>query len=127
MLKARSGRTSKAPLLTFKNTQKSEELSEKEYNRVSGLQKDLWLFHTKNSEKHELWFTLFSPYHRTKLWNKLTFAEDYALNIANSKQMTRQDLVMHFLHKFIAIRGELLGVYELERQNLEVELVIFPD
>eukprot|EP00347_Sterkiella_histriomuscorum_P016539 403352808 len=96
------------PILTFKKVNRSPEYQNAEYSRASNEQRDLWKNHTSQKEKFQLWFYHFNSYYRTKLWNKLQFSEDYALNFCNTQQLSRQDLVIFVLEKLDDVRHEYI-------------------
>ena len=77
------------PVMTFKRVIRSPELQDPEFSRASEIQKYLWINHTTTEEKATLWFKLFSPYFRTKLWNSLSFSEDYIIGLVNTPKYYR--------------------------------------
>jgi hypothetical protein len=97
--------TQNCPVITFRKTNKSPELTDKEYNKVSILSYELWTLHTSKSEQFEIWFNIFNPYYRVKLWNRLRFSEDYTIGIfVNSPELCRKDISLKLTIIFAQIR-----------------------
>lgn len=89
------------PMVTFRKVNKSPELQDKEYNRISD--EMYWLFtqHMSLSEQYDFWFNLLNPYHRIKLWNKLKFSENYTIGtFVNSQQHVRHDISLKLTNLF---------------------------
>ncbi|CDW82453.1 polycystic kidney disease 2-like 1 protein [Stylonychia lemnae] len=106
------------PVLTFKKIIKSPELQDPEFLKVSALQKNLWINYTTHSEKFNLWFNCFSPYYRTKLWNSLSFSEDYVIGIVNTTKYFRQDVALKTTIALQTIKKEYRDYLEREiRKN----------
>jgi len=55
-----------------------------------------------------LWFDFFTPYYRTKLWNRLSFSEDYLINIINTPKLSRQDLAIKVTKALCNIKRDFL-------------------
>jgi len=103
------GDTSKPkPIMTFKKVNRSPEFKLNEYSRASRMQKLLWTKYTTQKERYYLWFYLFSPYFRMKLWNRLQFSDEYVMNLMNSAADTRQDVVVFITGRLDKIREEYL-------------------
>lgn len=96
------------PVLAFKRILRSPEYLDSEYCRASNIQKTLWREHTAEDERFKLWFDFFTPFYRTKLWNRLSFSEDYLINIINTPKLSRQDLAIKVTKALCNIKRDYL-------------------
>ena len=60
-----------------------------------------------------------TPYHQIKLWNKLSFSEDYVIGVMNTKKFYRQDLALRVTEALHKIKGDYLEYCEEELVKLQ--------
>lgn len=74
----------------------SKIMTDRQFNRVTELQHQLWTTVLDHYERHCLWFHLFDTLDRVRLWNSLVFSDGYFRLLSNSSKYERKDLSRYF-------------------------------
>jgi len=92
----RERKTADNARIKYKFLMESKIMTDKEFNRVTELQHELWTVVLDHYERHCLWFYLFDTLDRVRLWNSLVFSDGYFRLLANSRKYERKDLNKFF-------------------------------
>ena len=92
----RERKTADNARIKYKFLMESKIMTDKEFNRVTELQHELWTVVLDHYERHCLWFYLFDTLDRVRLWNSLVFSDGYFRLLANSRKYERKELNKFF-------------------------------